>query len=171
MPKKGSGPKGLDVEGEALWRHVTKSVTPYVPSSRRSAKAQSPEKTPKSKSAPTARPCKLPTPSIPSAFDRATETKLKRGRLAIEGRLDLHGMTQSLAHAALIRFVRTAHANGKRILLVITGKGARQEGVLRRLLPLWLETDDLAPHVLAFSVARPQDGGTGAFYLRLRKKR
>ena len=173
MAKKGSGPKGLDAEGEALWHHVIRSVTPYAPPSSRTAKTPGRQKTPKPKPAAAATPSRKLTPTLQpvSALDRATETKLKRGRLTIEGRLDLHGMTQSTAHKALIRFVQAAYADDQRTLLVITGKGARQEGVLRRMLPLWLETDDLAPYVLAFSAARPQDGGAGAFYLRLRKKR
>lgn len=109
---------------------------------------------------------------MPAGFDRATETKMKKGKLPIEGRIDLHGMTQEQAHRALARFVSGAIRDGKRNLLVITGKGSVSEGgVLRRMLPLWCETGNLAGRVLALTQAQPKDGGAGAFYLRLRKDR
>jgi DNA-nicking Smr family endonuclease len=110
-----------------------------------------------------------PDASPPAAgFDRASLTKLKKGRLALDARLDLHGMTQGEAHAALQRFIRHAWNDGARTLLVITGKGKIGGGVLRRLVPLWLEEGELARIVLAVTPARAKDGGEGAFYVRLR---
>jgi DNA-nicking Smr family endonuclease len=114
-----------------------------------------------------------PAPSsAPKGFDRATETKLRRGKLALEARLDLHGMTQAEAFAALHRFIHDAVAEGKRTVLVITGKGGvTSGGVLKRMLPLWLEDPSLKKHLIALAPAHPKDGGAGAFYLRLRKAR
>ena len=78
-------------------------------------------------------------------------------------------MTQAEAFGALHRFIHAAVAQEKRTVLVITGKGQRFEGVLKRMVPQWLEEPDLARHLVAITPAQPKDGGTGAFYLRLRK--
>lgn len=159
-----------DKEGDALWAHVTRGVRPYAARSVTAVPAP-----PASGEKKVQRRAPAPTPaprkgSEGKGFDRATETKMRKGRLPLEGTLDLHGMTQERAFAALLRFVRAAVAQEKRTLLVITGKGARGEGVLRRLLPLWLEEEPfLKSHRLALTPAQPKDGGSGAFYLRLRK--
>lgn len=123
----------------------------------------------------------LPAPAMASAgsemagIDRRTEEKLRRGQMPIDARLDLHGMTQAQAHKALQAFVDECRAMEKRVLLVITGKGGRNEGggegVLRKSLPQWLKEPDMAPKVLSFKPARPQHGGTGAFYVLLRRQR
>lgn len=175
----------------ALWQHVLKSVKPHPPRLKNKVgrdvaplKPAAAAKTAKNSpaSAPAAPPKEPPRPktvkSAPPAprkggFDRATETKFRRGALDIDGRLDLHGMTQARAHAALLRFIRRHHGEGARTLLVITGKGRVSEGggVLRRLLPLWLEEGDMADCVLALAPAQAKDGGTGAFYVRLRRQR
>ena len=107
-----------------------------------------------------------------AGFDRATESKLRKGQLEIEGRIDLHGMTQDEAYRALARFIARAYGQHKRTLLVITGKGRVSQGggVLRRLLPLWVSEADMKIYVLACTPAAIKDGGDGAFYLRLRKK-
>ena len=86
-------------------------------------------------------------------------------------------MTQSEAHAALFRFLRRAQANGARIALVVTGKGAsrsdpaRERGVLKRQVPLWLELPEFRPFVVGFEEAHVSHGGHGALYLRLRRAR
>jgi DNA-nicking Smr family endonuclease len=165
--KKGRNSGGKDEEGRLLWHSVTRSIKAYAPAKKPSPKASIiPAKTrmaPKTPAAPAA-------PSPPSrGFDRSTATKLKRGQLALEGRLDLHGMTQQEAFDALQRFLAKAAAHKKRTVLVITGKGQRSEGVLRRLLPLWLEEPALKKHILAVTAAAAKDGGSGAFYIRLRK--
>lgn len=96
--------------------------------------------------------------------------------MPVEATLDLHGLTQAAAHQALSRFVLTGYHQGRRCVLVVTGKGAGSDnpegrGVLRRALPLWLEAPDLRPCLLAIASARPNHGGTGACYLLLRRKR
>ena len=84
-----------------------------------------------------ARPASAPAPRAPhaqpTAHDKPTREKLAAGRLPIEGRVDLHGMTQHQAHALLLAFLARAHAGGVRYVLVITGKGSSSggEGVLR----------------------------------------
>ncbi|VBB69574.1 Smr protein/MutS2 [invertebrate metagenome] len=107
-------------------------------------------------------------------IDRRTATRFRRGRLSIESRLDLHGLGQPRAHVALRRFVDMAWRSGLRSVLVITGKGNRADGsigVLRAAVPLWLNEPDLRPKVLSFTYARPRDGGEGALYLLIRRRR
>ena len=110
-------------------------------------------------------------------IDRRQALRLKRGQLAIEARLDLHGMTQTEAHRALAAFVARADATGKRVLLVVTGKGTRSgvggspTGVLRAAVPRWLAEPALRERVLATAPATPRDGGSGALYVLLRRTR
>jgi DNA-nicking Smr family endonuclease len=101
------------------------------------------------------------------AFDRRDAQRLKRGLLAIEARLDLHGLTEAEAHHAVDRFVEHCWHAGRRVVLLITGKG----GVLRALLPRWLAASRHHGRVLALSSASPRHGGEGAYYLRLRRRR
>jgi DNA-nicking Smr family endonuclease len=107
-----------------------------------------------------------------AGLDRRSAEKLRRGELRLEARLDLHGMTQDEAHRALAGFLVRAQEAGKRCVLVITGKGGGERGgVLRAAVPRWLGE---APHrgrVLATAPAQPRDGGAGALYVLLRRRR
>ncbi len=169
--KKGrdSGNKGENEQ--TLWDTVTRSVKPYKPSKPPEASAGQPLRKIKSARAEANPPSRVKIQEKPVAkgFDRCTETKLKRGQLPLEGRIDLHGLTQTEAFAALSAFIRTAVAQKKRTVLVITGKGRKFEGVLRQKLPQWLAEPEMARHVVDVKPAQPKDGGSGAFYLRLRK--
>lgn len=110
-------------------------------------------------------------------MDRRTFTQLKRGKSKPEARIDLHGMTAARAHSALVAFVLRAHAEGQRLLLVITGKGDPEggglypeaRGVLRRQVPHWLELPPLGPLILQVTEAHQRHGGSGAFYVYLRR--
>ncbi len=109
--------------------------------------------------------------------DKRSVDRLRRGKLPVEARLDLHGMTQTKAEAALARFLAGAQAAGRRCVLVITGKGARERemfespGVLKRRVPVWLNAPANRARVLAFAAARPQHGGGGALYVLLKRQR
>ncbi len=106
--------------------------------------------------------------------DKRTAVRLKRGQLAIDCRIDLHGMTQATAHRALEEFLTASQAAGKRCVLVITGKGLRptgETGVLRNLVPRWMNAPAIRGRVLSFCTAQPRDGGTGALYVLLKRKR
>lgn len=141
-----------------------------------------------------ARPPARPPPAVPAALadhaagaapgiDRNTQLRLKRGQLPIEARLDLHGMSRERAHAGLNAFLARQARLGRRCVLVITGKGRpdwqrpdpgsdeREVGVIRRALPGWLTDHPNKDRVLAFAPAQPQDGGAGAWYVLLRRRR
>lgn len=133
---------------------------------RRRAAAPPPPKKPRAQEAP---------PLSADAFagvDRRTVERMRLGKLPIDARLDLHGSYQDAAQAELDAFISSCAATGCRTVLVITGKGSVREGggVLRRRLPDWLNQPACRPHVLAFATARPEHGGSGAFYVLLRRR-
>lgn len=113
-------------------------------------------------------------------MDRKAFDQLKRGKLRPEGKLDLHGMTLERAHPALTRFILNAQSQGKRLVLVVTGKGKQRDdggpipvrfGVLRHQVPQWLSMPPLGPAVLQVTQAHLRHGGGGAYYVYLRKLR
>lgn len=109
---------------------------------------------------------------VGQSLDRQTTAKLAREKLPIEGRVDLHGMTQSEAHGLLFSFLQRAHAGGVRYVLVITGKGSSSggDGILRRAVPAWLTTPLFRPFVSGYDHAARGHGGSGALYVRLRRR-
>lgn len=116
----------------------------------------------------------------PVQMDRKTLGKMTRGKLRPEGRIDLHGKTLAQAHPALVRFILNARADGKRLVLVITGKGKHRDepgpipvknGVLRHQVPQWLRQPPLVGSVLQITPAHQRHGGTGAYYVYLRRDR
>jgi len=118
--------------------------------------------------------------SDPLQMDAKAFGKLKRGKLAPEARLDLHGMTLDQAHGALGRFILTSHSRGLRLVLVITGKGSKEDpydpmprcrGVLKTHVPQWLRMAPIAPVVMQVSEAHQKHGGGGAYYVYLRRMR
>ena len=109
-----------------------------------------------------------------AGVDKRTSQRLSRGQLTIEGRLDLHGLTQDEAHSRLAGFIRRAVAAGKRNVLVITGKGFKASGeigVLRQAVPRWLNEPSLRRHIVTLRQAQAKDGGDGALYVLLRRER
>lgn len=122
--------------------------------------------------APAPKPVRALAAGDYTGMDRRTAERFRKGKMAIEGRLDLHGMYQDAAHAALNDFIRASAAQGRRKVLVITGRGSREgTGVLRERLPQWLNQPPCRDHVVSFTTARPQHGRDGAFYVLLRRKR
>lgn len=195
----GQGPGDLSQEDRDLWRHVTREAKPLkkrepAPRAVPEPKASAPEaKAPASEAKPkTAKPARLeraaprpapPAPVKPAALglahgraagvDRRSAQRLTRGQLPVEAALDLHGHTQDQAHAALERFLSEVQARGLRCVLVITGKGTTKEagGVLRAQVPRWLNEPANRARILAFDYAQPKDGGLGALYVLIRRKR
>ena len=118
--------------------------------------------------------------SAPIQMDQKAFGKLKRGKLKPEGRIDLHGMTLDRAHPVLTKFILSAHGRGKRLVLVITGKGKMRDdggpipvrhGVLRHQVPQWLAMPPLSSAVLQITQAHVSHGGGGAYYVYLRRHR
>lgn len=114
----------------------------------------------------------------PVRMDHGTHKKMLRGKLKPEARIDLHGMTLAQAHPTLTRFILNAHDDGKRLVLVITGKGKpapdvgpipTPRGVLRHQVPDWLALPPLAQAVLQVVPAHVSHGGGGAYYVYLRR--
>ena len=110
---------------------------------------------------------------IGAGLERRTAQKLRRGQIPIDASLDLHGMTQSEAYAALRAALQRSQALGHRCLLVITGKGTGRanSGILKAMVPQWLDQSINRNRVLAFKTAQPQHGGAGAIYVLLRRQR
>ncbi len=171
----------LSDEEIALWTEVARSV-----SRRRGANLPTPAKpvqptapAPAATAAagvPDDKPAKgRPLPLAP--IERRLKRELARGRGAIDGALDLHGMNQAEAHQALRGFLRYSQARGAKLVIVVTGKGGplgepmfgEERGVLRRLTPHWLREPDLRSIVLGFEEAGRAHGGAGALYVRLRR--
>ena len=164
--------RDLTTEEKKLWRRVAASVKsrralPVVeadaiedpPAPKRIAATRSPQAV-----APTAR-----TKSTLAPQDRGNEKRVRRGKLEIGGKLDLHGHTQDTGRAALARFLRSAQARGDRTVIVITGVGRGGEGVLKRRLPEWLGESDIRGFVSGFAPAHRTHGGAGALYVFLKR--
>ncbi|MEE2932713.1 MAG: Smr/MutS family protein [Pseudomonadota bacterium] len=172
-------------EGIGLWRQAVSDVTPLKKNSATAFAAgtecdsnlQTGSKT--SCHSPRSDFVKVKGPLVPLShgtlvgLDKRTGERLKRGKLEVEGRLDMHGMSQATAYRALKRFLLDKQAAGKRCVVVITGKGSRDggTGVLKEAVPRWLNEPSLRKHVLGFDYALPRLGGTGALYILLRRKR
>lgn len=116
--------------------------------------------------------------SAPVQMDYKSFKKMKRGKSTPEATFDLHGMTVAQAHSALIHFLMTAYTRNMRLVLVITGKGKfqkdtgpipRQVGILRHQVPQWLRMPPLRDKVLQVTEAHGKHGGSGAYYVYLRK--
>ena len=192
MPRQ--RPRGLRPDEKELWSRVAETATPLhrpakpvaSPSEEASGKPTPPvrkEPIPSfqigSKAATS--PAALPQPAAPPLrMDKRAFDKMKRGKSKPEGRIDLHGKTADAARAALTAYVLSAAADGKRLILVITGKGRGKDdtgiiperrGVLRQSLPHWVSTPPLSSVVLQATPAHQRHGGSGAFYLYLRRMR
>ena len=172
----------LSREERALWTMVTREIAPLRPDASASdddgavPESQS-EKTdaPSPVSAPAPVVAKSEARSELAPLDRRLKQRLARGRVEIDARIDLHGLTQAQAHHALAGFLRTAATQGAQVVLVITGKGApagdSERGVLRRQVPHWLKSKELRGLVVGFAPAHIAHGGDGALYVRIRRSR
>ncbi|HVY19171.1 MAG TPA: Smr/MutS family protein [Bauldia sp.] len=177
-------PSGDELE---LWQKVTETVAPLEPQKLRSArtatdKPKPPE--PRKKATPPVAPfaaVKPPPPKTPPSLaplDRRTRSRVARGNVAIDRRIDLHGLTQAAAERRLDTFLHDAQSDGAKVVLVITGKGkagddarGSERGVLRRIVPLWLGSPALRGVVIGFEEAARNHGGAGALYVRIRRPR
>ena len=164
--------RGLTDEDRAVWETATRKIKP-MPGARKVAAvtaAPSPARKTVTARPPAAAPAKSPVaPAAPTLapLSRKEKQRVARGHVSIGARLDLHGHTQDEAHGALLRFLRRASADEKRLVLVITGKS----GVLRREVPRWLALPEFRGMVIAVEPAAIRHGGEGALYVRVRRER
>ncbi len=196
------GKKGLSPEDLELWQKVRDTATPLHPERKTVSvpKMVAPQKTKKVKPQPDPIPSfsigqkaqgKAPShalaPSIvdhlaakPVQMDNKSFGKLRRGKMSPESRIDLHGLTLSAAHPKLLGFILRSHSEGKRLVLVITGKGKQKDeggpipvrhGVLRHQVPQWLSMPPLSQIVMQVVQAHQSHGGGGAYYVYLRRNR
>ena len=185
--KETDSKNALSAEDIELWREMTRDVKPME---GRGYVRHHEEKPAKVKQKKASKPRRDAAPVIAKEtagvkrgvdIDRNTMKRLKRGEIAIDAWIDLHGMNQGAARQALIGFIRNCHASGHRCVLVVTGKGntgqrsddwfGRTPGVLKQNVPLWLRESELDGLVLQAVSARPKDGGDGALYVYLRRNR
>src|SRR5690606_678225 len=170
-----------------LWADVVRTVTPLRPGRPKALMQLAEGPLPVPAGAPVAGPKRVPVLPMPSyrpdgrpgapprgqVIEPKMRRRLSRGQIAIDATIDLHGMRQAEAHAALSRFIHARAARGDRSLLVISGKGLKkldgdaaviiERGVLRSMLPVWLGQPDLAPLVAGWDVAAQGHGGEGAY--------
>ena len=177
----------VSADEKALWQEVMETVRPLprgkgrdkapaVPSPVARAQPRPPLPRPRPVATPPLAPKPPAEPPLEHGeapgLDKRTRLRLRRGQVEIQGVIDLHGLTQVEAHRALVGFLEGAQAAGKRAVLVITGKGLTPgSGVLRAAVPRWLNEPALRSMIRAFSHAAPKDGGEGALYVLLRRKR
>ena len=114
-----------------------------------------------------------------TGLDKRSAQRMRRGKLEIEARLDLHGCNQDEAYRELKDFIFRTHSQQKRLVLVITGKGnkdfgfdtKKRLGVLREMVPKWLNEQTIRDRIISFDYATQKDGGYGALYVLLKKTR
>lgn len=169
----------LTDEEITLWLEVTRSITPRpgnaAPLSPRPP-ARPPVDSRPSKPVP-APPSPPPPAGMPrlAELDRRQRQRLARGQAAVDAAIDLHGMRQPEAHAALHQFLLRAQRDGAKVVLVVTGKGESRDetglgtGVLRRGVPLWLNAPEWRSLVVGYEQASRLHGGAGALYVRVRR--
>ena len=114
-----------------------------------------------------------------SNIDRNTAKKFVTGKYKIDAKIDLHGLSEKNAFIAVKDFVFNCYRQGLRCILIITGKGYKKDddiwyegrGIIRESLPSWLNHPDIRPFILSISPAKQTDGGSGAMYVLLKRKR
>ncbi|HEX3942987.1 MAG TPA: Smr/MutS family protein [Rhizomicrobium sp.] len=155
---------------EAVLRGAKADEQPAAPAPAREKKKPPVPKTPRHR---------------PTGVDGRTAERLRKGAIEPDARIDLHGFTELSAHEALAKFVRNAAAGGARLALVVTGKGLgpaapdepfdleldrRTRGVLKAMVPRWLQEPALVRFVADVRTAHRRHGGSGALYVYLRKE-
>jgi DNA-nicking Smr family endonuclease len=169
----------LSDEEQALWSGFVRSITP-LRHAKNTAEAAASENgpAPKSVKVTDVRSQSQPAKSPPLApLGRRLKQRVARGREPIDARIDLHGMTQAQAHAALLGFLQRSQADGARTVLIVTGKGSGPSereggsgrGVLKRQVPMWLSLPEFRACVVGFEEAHIGHGGQGALYVRVRR--
>ncbi|MEJ6403319.1 Smr/MutS family protein [Yoonia sp. 2307UL14-13] len=188
-------PRHLSAEERALWDKVAERTIPMEPAKVNTPLPQPQQKRPSKEPIPTFKvgqtvDHRKPHDILPGISDRLSRApvnmdrkfygKMTRGKLKPEARLDLHGMTLAEAHPELVAFILGSQSVGRRLVLVITGKGKDRDdggpiptrhGVLRHQVPQWLALPPLSQAILQVTPAHLKHGGHGAYYVYLRRSR
>ena len=193
--------RGLSSSDKELWDRVTASATPLhaktaapdvgqKPLPRNPKKAKSSTRIPDFEIGGNSKLTNIKNDLAPALSERLNAQplrmdgkaygRMKQGKLKPDAKLDLHGLTLADAHPTLVRFVMEGYARGLRLLLVVTGKGKHRDddgpipqprGVLRHQVPQWLTAPPLGARVLQVTEAHLRHGGSGAYYVYLRRAR
>jgi len=160
--------KPLTDADRRVWNRVTRTVTPKAPNRpvRESAQEERETEFGLMMRQP---PVMKSRPHQPGPLEATAAKAVRRGRVQIDGKIDLHDLTLAEAYPELERSLIRAYNRGHSALLVITGKGVRLEGKLRTALPGWLAGPGLRPIVATYAQAHIKHGGTGAWYVFLKK--
>ncbi|NLS01208.1 DNA mismatch repair protein MutS [Rhizobium sp. P38BS-XIX] len=187
-PERQNKDRKLSAEDRILWGKVAKSTRPmpgrmadmeaFEAALQADAESEESSRVAKAKAAPAAESQETPAPAKqPSGrhhpLERPVKRKIAKGHLALEARIDLHGLIQSEAHSMLLDFLLRAHTRGLRHVLVITGKGSSMgsEGALRRAVPLWFSKPEFRFLISSYEAAAQHHGGDGALYIRLSRSK
>jgi len=155
----------LSAEDLQIWQKVARTVQPLDQASKQPVRPATP---PHMHISPAPKPIRrIPQGEVALNGER----QVRRGRVEINQKIDLHDLTRDQAFPALARRLTRAQAAGARCVLVVTGKGPNLEGVLRKSLPGWLMDPHIRPLVSSFAEAHIKHGGSGAFYVFLKRKR
>lgn len=181
----------LTREDRELWAALRRTVRPLRPppevgsaAAEASGIPREAQPAPAATARPPAKAAARPAAPPPlSGLKERMRRRLSRGLADVDGRIDLHGMRQERAFAALVGFLRQSQLRGARLVLVITGKDRGGEaggfadkpagegwGVLRRSVPGWLSRPDIRELVSGFEDAGRRHGGDGALYVRIRRR-
>jgi len=166
----------VGMDDEAAWEQAMADVKPLGDKTEESVEPDG-ESAPEAGLAERFRMRQDATPTVTGdttfSFDRRTYERLKEGRIAIEGQIDLHGFTQEEAFTAVNTFLDEAWFEGRRCLLVITGKGTARDGggVLRSAVPRWITEGAHRERLIGIGPADSRHGGDGALYVLLRRPR
>ena len=170
----------------ALFENALGDAVPLKRAPRRSRKPQPAKASERATmEKPTSAPAIAPSSPRVAGIDGNTAERLRRGLLEPQARIDLHGLSERAAHAALVTFLRSARVRKLRLVLVVTGKGQasrvdsdepfdlgldmQMRGILRTMTPRWLREPGLAELVADMREAHRRHGGAGALYVYLRK--
>ena len=186
MKKKSKNKVLLTQQDAEIWNKITRTAKPLnnqrnsysgnIENFAQEIEAKYFSSTPVSKLRSTASsiyqpPAQLKPAKQTARIDLKTTRKIQKGSISIDGRLDLHGLTQDDAYQVLFDRVEDAFYSGKKILLIITGKGNMGRGILRERVPQWLASAPFSIMVSEIGTAHASHGGAGALYVRIRRRR
>lgn len=157
--------RDLSDKDKRAWAAATRSVKPL--SGRRGTPSGTPRLRTDSPLVPHIQP---KNKAFATPQNRQNERSVRRGKQAVSASFDLHGHTRDSAFQVLPGFLRREQARGSRCVIVITGKGQRGEGVLRKTFLNWIDLPEARALISGYAPAHAKHGGGGAWYVFLRRR-